>query len=104
MPRVLIITPTYNERENLPELTAGIFAELPEANLLVVDDASPDGTGDVADAMASTDSRVHVMHRAGKQGLGTAYLAGFAWRSSTATTTSCKWTPTFRMTRYTCGP
>jgi dolichol-phosphate mannosyltransferase len=79
MPRVLIITPTYNERENLPELTAGIFAELPEANLLVVDDASPDGTGDVADAMASTDSRVHVMHRAGKQGLGTAYLAGFAW-------------------------
>lgn len=79
MPRVLIITPTYNERENLSELAAGIFAVLPEANLLVVDDASPDGTGDVADQMASTDARVHVMHRAGKQGLGTAYLAGFAW-------------------------
>jgi len=79
MPRVLIITPTYDERENLPELAAGIFAVLPEANLLVVDDASPDGTGDVADQMASTDARVHVMHRAGKQGLGTAYLAGFAW-------------------------
>lgn len=79
MPRVLIITPTYNERENLPELAAGIFAVLPEANLLVVDDASPDGTGDVADQMASADARVHVMHRAGKQGLGTAYLAGFAW-------------------------
>lgn len=79
MPRVLIITPTYNERENLPDLAAGIFAVLPEANLLVVDDASPDGTGDVADQMASTDARVHVMHRAGKQGLGTAYLAGFAW-------------------------
>lgn len=79
MPRVLIITPTYNERENLPELTAGVFAELPEANLLVVDDASPDGTGEVADEMAARDSRVHVMHREGKQGLGTAYLAGFAW-------------------------
>ncbi len=79
MPRVLIITPTYNERENLPELAEGVFAVLPEANLLVVDDASPDGTGDVADQMASGDPRVHVMHRAGKQGLGTAYLAGFAW-------------------------
>ena len=79
MPRVLIITPTYNERENLPELAVGIFAELPEANLLVVDDASPDGTGDVADDMASADPRVHVVHRAGKRGLGTAYLAGFAW-------------------------
>lgn len=79
MPRVLIITPTYNERENLPELVAGIFAVLPEANLLVVDDASPDGTGDVAGQIASADARVHVMHRAGKQGLGTAYLAGFEW-------------------------
>lgn len=79
MPRVLIITPTYDERENLPELAAGIFAALPEASLLVVDDASPDGTGAVADQLASSDPRIHVMHRSSKQGLGTAYLAGFAW-------------------------
>jgi dolichol-phosphate mannosyltransferase len=75
--RVLIIVPTYNERENLPELTAAVFRQLPQANILVVDDGSPDGTGDVADAMATADPRMKVMHRAGKLGLGTAYIAGF---------------------------
>lgn len=79
MPRVLIIIPTYNERENLRELLRGVFEVLPNAHVLVVDDASPDGTGAVAEELASNDSRVNVMHRASKQGLGTAYLAGFAW-------------------------
>ncbi len=77
--RVLVITPTYNERENLETFVSLVFAVVPEANILVVDDNSPDGTGAVADAMASSDPRVHVMHRPGKMGLGSAYLAGFAW-------------------------
>jgi len=79
MERTLIVTPTYNERDNLEALVDGVFGVLPDAHILVVDDASPDGTGDLADDMASRDGRVHVMHRTGKLGLGTAYLAGFAW-------------------------
>jgi len=75
----LIIIPTYNERENLPELAAAIFEVVPDVHLLVVDDGSPDGTGELADEMAAADERVHVMHRAGKLGLGTAYIAGFKW-------------------------
>lgn len=75
----LIIIPTYNERENLPELVRAIFEVVPEVHLLVVDDGSPDGTGELADALAAADPRVHVMHRAGKLGLGTAYIAGFKW-------------------------
>lgn len=77
--RSLIVTPTYNERDNLEMLVAGVFEVLPEAHILVVDDASPDGTGALAEEMAARDPRVHVLHRAGKQGLGTAYLAGFGW-------------------------
>jgi len=77
--RSLIVTPTYNERDNLEMLVAGVLEVLPQAHVLVVDDASPDGTGALADEMAARDPRVHVLHRAGKQGLGTAYLAGFAW-------------------------
>jgi dolichol-phosphate mannosyltransferase len=77
--RSLIVTPTYNERDNLEVLVASVFEALPQAHILVVDDASPDGTGALADDMASRDARIHVLHRAGKQGLGTAYLAGFAW-------------------------
>ena len=79
MARTLIVTPTYNERDNLEALVAGVFEVLPEADILVVDDASPDGTGELADEMAARESRVEVMHRTGKLGLGTAYLAGFAW-------------------------
>jgi dolichol-phosphate mannosyltransferase len=77
MDRVLIIVPTYNERENLEAIVGAAERALPGADLLIVDDNSPDGTGRLADEIAARDERVHVMHRAGKLGLGTAYLAGF---------------------------
>ena len=77
--RTLVIVPTYDERANLPTLVAGVRAHAPLVDILVVDDASPDGTGEVADALSAGDTQVFVLHRAGKQGLGTAYLAGFAW-------------------------
>jgi dolichol-phosphate mannosyltransferase len=76
-PRVLVVTPTYNERDNLPELLRAVHAVAPAAHLLVVDDASPDGTGALADAFAAEDPRVAVLHRPGKLGLGTAYVDGF---------------------------
>ncbi len=76
-PRVLVVTPTYNERDNLAALVRAVHAAVPEAHVLVVDDASPDGTGALADALAASDPRVAVLHRAGKLGLGTAYVAGF---------------------------
>jgi dolichol-phosphate mannosyltransferase len=79
MDGVLVIVPTYNERDNLPEIVAAVHEHLPEADLLVVDDNSPDGTGALADEIAARDGKVHVLHRAGKQGLGTAYVAGFKW-------------------------
>lgn len=75
--RVLVITPTYDERDNLRELVGRVLAVLPGAHVLVVDDASPDGTGDVAEELAAEDARVHVIHRPSKRGLGTAYLEGF---------------------------
>jgi dolichol-phosphate mannosyltransferase len=74
----LVISPTYNERENLRPFAEGVFRHLPEAHLLIVDDHSPDGTGQLADEMAAADPRLRVMHRAGKLGLGTAYLEAFA--------------------------
>jgi dolichol-phosphate mannosyltransferase len=76
-PRLLVITPTYNERDNLRPFLDGLFAVVPEADVLVVDDASPDGTGVLADAIAASDRRVRVLHREGKLGIGTAYVAGF---------------------------
>ncbi len=79
MSRVLVIIPTYNERDNLQPIVAAALAQLPEANVLVVDDGSPDGTGKLADQLAGADSRVHVLHRTSKQGLGGAYIAGFRW-------------------------
>src|SRR3954453_3930052 len=79
MERTLVIVPTYNERDNLPEIVRAVHEHLAEADILVVDDNSPDGTGQVADALAALDPRVAVLHRAGKQGLGTAYVAGFKW-------------------------
>ncbi|HEX6925486.1 MAG TPA: polyprenol monophosphomannose synthase [Longimicrobiaceae bacterium] len=79
MPRSLVIVPTYNERENLPRLVPMILAQDPSLEVLVVDDASPDGTGDLAEEMAEREPRLHVLHREGKLGLGTAYLAGFRW-------------------------
>lgn len=77
--RVLVLLPTYNERENLERILERIHVATPRADILVLDDNSPDGTGQLADAIAATQSHVHVLHRAGKEGLGKAYLAGFAW-------------------------
>ncbi len=75
----LIIIPTYNERDNLTPLKDAIFAVRDDVHLLVVDDSSPDGTGELAEALAADDPRIHVLHREGKLGLGTAYIAGFKW-------------------------
>ena len=77
--RALVIIPTYNERENIPRIVPLVLAVDPRLDVLVIDDGSPDGTGALADELAAADSRVNVLHRAGKLGLGTAYLAGFAW-------------------------
>jgi dolichol-phosphate mannosyltransferase len=77
MRRTLLITPTYNEADNLPLLVEAVRRALPSADLLIVDDASPDGTGRIADALAERDGHVRVMHRKGKLGLGTAYLESF---------------------------
>lgn len=77
MARALVIVPTYNERENIVRLISAILEQTPHLDVLVVDDNSPDGTGQLADAMAASSSRVTVLHRAGKLGLGTAYIAGF---------------------------
>jgi dolichol-phosphate mannosyltransferase len=76
---VLVIIPTYNEAENVERITARVRAAVPEAHILVADDNSPDGTGDIADKLASADDHLHVLHRKGKEGLGAAYLAGFQW-------------------------
>jgi dolichol-phosphate mannosyltransferase len=75
----LVVVPTYNESMNLPQIVPQILAQDPRIEVLVVDDNSPDGTGRMADEMARANPRVHVLHRPGKQGLGTAYLAGFRW-------------------------
>ncbi len=78
-PRPLILIPTYNERENVAAIVTAAVQALPAARVLVIDDASPDGTGALADGLAQADPRVFVLHRAGKQGLGRAYLDGFRW-------------------------
>jgi dolichol-phosphate mannosyltransferase len=77
--RALVIVPTYNERFNIARLIPAILAQDPSLEILVVDDGSPDGTGSIVDGIAANNSRVNVMHRAGKLGLGTAYIAGFRW-------------------------
>ncbi|WP_125612014.1 polyprenol monophosphomannose synthase [Specibacter cremeus] len=77
--RVLTIIPTYNELESLPKTLTRLRAAAPQVDVLVADDNSPDGTGALADEFAAADPQVHVLHRAGKAGLGAAYLAGFAW-------------------------
>ena len=77
--KALVVIPTYNERENLTELLRQIFAQGLSLEVLIIDDNSPDGTGAVADELSGVDSRVHVMHRAAKMGLGSAYVAGFRY-------------------------
>lgn len=76
---VVVTLPTYNERENLERISSAILEALPEALLLVVDDSSPDGTGILADTLAGSEPRLHVMHRAAKEGLGVAYRDAFRW-------------------------
>lgn len=78
-PRSLVIVPTYNEAENVHDIVARVLDVVPETHLLVVDDGSPDGTGDLVAALAAEDERVHLLRRSGKLGLGTAYVAGFRW-------------------------
>jgi dolichol-phosphate mannosyltransferase len=77
--RVVVIIPTYNESENVPLITSRVRTAVPEVDILVADDNSPDGTGRIADELGAADSQIHVLHRAGKEGLGAAYIAGFAW-------------------------
>jgi dolichol-phosphate mannosyltransferase len=76
-PRTLIVTPTYNEKDNLEHFVTSVLRVVPDVDVLIVDDNSPDGTGAIADRLAAADPRVRVMHRAGKQGLGTAYVQAF---------------------------
>jgi dolichol-phosphate mannosyltransferase len=77
--RALVIIPTYNERGNITRIIDAVLAQDPSLDMLIVDDGSPDGTGQVVDAVAAANSRVHALHRSGKLGLGTAYIAGFKW-------------------------
>jgi dolichol-phosphate mannosyltransferase len=77
--KALVVIPTYNERENLDPLLRRVFAQGLPIEVLIIDDNSPDGTGAMADELAAADPRVHVMHRAGKMGLGSAYVAGFRY-------------------------
>jgi dolichol-phosphate mannosyltransferase len=77
--RALVCLPTYDERDNVAPMVEAILAVDPKVEVLVIDDNSPDGTGEIADGIAAREPRVHVLHRAGKEGLGKAYLAGFAW-------------------------
>lgn len=77
--RVVVLVPTYNERDTLPVVVHDLRQVLPEVDVVVLDDNSPDGTGAVADGLAEADDRIHVIHRPGKDGLGAAYLTGFRW-------------------------
>lgn len=77
--KVLVVIPTYNEAQNIESIARRLRESVPEAHILVTDDNSPDGTGDIADRLAAADDHIHVLHRKGKEGLGAAYLAGFRW-------------------------
>jgi dolichol-phosphate mannosyltransferase len=79
--KVLVIIPTYNESENIERIVGRVRAAVPEVDILIADDNSPDGTGKIADSLADRDRQIKVMHRHGKEGLGAAYLAGFRWGS-----------------------
>ncbi len=79
MNRILVIVPTYNERENVDALQQAVLSVVPDADILFVDDHSPDGTGEHLETIRARESRVHVLHRSNKQGLGRAYIEGFKW-------------------------
>jgi dolichol-phosphate mannosyltransferase len=76
---VLVAIPTYNEAQSISKIIGRVRAAVPDAHVLVIDDGSPDGTGEIADRMAAVDNQVHVLHRTAKRGLGAAYVAGFRW-------------------------
>ncbi|OMQ14101.1 dolichol-phosphate mannosyltransferase, partial [Modestobacter sp. VKM Ac-2676] len=78
-PSVCVCIPTYQEYESLPRTLSAVLQAVPDAHVLVIDDASPDGTGALADRIAAADPRVRVLHRPGKAGLGPAYVQGFRW-------------------------
>ncbi len=84
-PQALIVIPTYNEAQNVPAIVPAVLEQVPSAHILIVDDGSPDGTGKIADDMAASEPRLHVLHRTSKDGLGRAYIAGFQWALSQAT-------------------
>ena len=77
--QTLVVIPTYNEADNVAWIVEQLHLAQPDVDVLIADDGSPDGTGDIADRLAAADPRVNVLHRSGKQGLGSAYRAGFAW-------------------------
>lgn len=77
--RIAVLIPTYNERANLPLVVGRLRSAVPQVDIVVIDDNSPDGTGEVADRLAADDERIHVLHREAKAGLGAAYLEGFRW-------------------------
>jgi len=81
--KIMVVVPTYNERDNIERLAPRVLSQLPNVELLVVDDGSPDGTGAYVDKLAAEDSRVHVLHRPGKMGLGSAYVEGFKYALGT---------------------
>ena len=88
--KVLIIIPTYDERENVAAISEAVLQQVPDANILFVDDNSPDGTGVLLDGIAAREPRVSVLHRAGKEGLGRAYIAGFKWALARDYTLICE--------------
>ena len=101
--RILVIIPTYNEAENIEPIVARVRDAVPEAHVLVADDNSPDGTGDLADKLAANDDHVHVLHRTGKEGLGAAYIAGFRWGLERGYGVAGRaWTPTARTSPSSC--
>lgn len=78
-PKVLVVIPTYNEAENIPKLIPAVLRQAPNLDMLIVDDGSPDGTGAIVKDIMATNPHVHIIERSGKQGLGTAYVAGFKY-------------------------
>ena len=79
MPRTLVVTPTYNEADNIEKFMSQVLAQSPEIDMLIVDDNSPDGTGDLVERVTKANTRIHLIRRPGKMGLGTAYVEGFKY-------------------------
>ncbi len=100
--KTLVVVPTYNEADNIANFSAAILALSVPLDVLIVDDASPDGTGQIADRLVAESDRVHVLHRTGLRGLGRAYVDGFGGPSSAVTIASSRWMRIFRIRRIIC--